>query len=105
VDDFGIGYSSLRYLHRFPIQTLKIDRLFVSTLNMDAESTAITHSIVALGHALHKELVAEGIETTEQMTYLQGLRCKYGQGYFFSHPLDSIAADALLATQLQFEAV
>jgi EAL domain-containing protein (putative c-di-GMP-specific phosphodiesterase class I) len=96
VDDFGTGYSSLRYLHRFPIHTMKIDRLFISALNTDEESTAITQSIVALGHTLHKEVVAEGVETAAQMAYLQEIRCECGQGYFFSRPVDSTAAAAML---------
>jgi diguanylate cyclase (GGDEF)-like protein/PAS domain S-box-containing protein len=98
IDDFGTGYSSLRYLHRFPIQTLKIDRSFIDRLCMDAESAAIIQSIVMLSHALQIELVAEGIETEQQLAALHELHCEYGQGYFFSRPLDSTAAEALLTS-------
>jgi diguanylate cyclase (GGDEF)-like protein/PAS domain S-box-containing protein len=98
IDDFGTGYSSLRYLHRFPIQTLKIDRSFIDRLCMDAESAAIVQSIVMLSHALQIELVAEGIETEQQLAALHELHCEYGQGYLFARPLDSAAAEALLTT-------
>lgn len=97
IDDFGIGFSSLRYLHRFPIHILKIDRAFVSTLRENAESRAITQSIVSLSHTLGKEVVAEGIETTDQLAALRELKCEYGQGYLFSRPVDSTTATALLA--------
>jgi diguanylate cyclase (GGDEF)-like protein/PAS domain S-box-containing protein len=98
IDDFGTGYSSLRYLHRFPIQTLKIDRSFVSTLNVNDESAAITQSIVMLSHTLRKETIAEGIETAAQLHYLQELHCEYGQGYFFSRPVDPPTAETMLTT-------
>jgi EAL domain-containing protein (putative c-di-GMP-specific phosphodiesterase class I) len=98
IDDFGTGYSSLRYLHRFPIQTLKIDRSFIDRLCMDAESAAIVQSIVMLSHALQIEVVAEGIETEQQLAALHELRCEYGQGYLFARPLDSAAAEALLTS-------
>jgi EAL domain-containing protein (putative c-di-GMP-specific phosphodiesterase class I) len=96
IDDFGTGYSSLRYLHRFPIQTLKIDGSFIDRLCMDAESAAIVQSIVMLSHALQIEVVAEGIETEQQLAALHELHCEYGQGYLFARPLDSAAAEALL---------
>jgi EAL domain-containing protein (putative c-di-GMP-specific phosphodiesterase class I) len=99
IDDFGTGFSSLRYLHRFPIQILKIDRAFVSRLNEDEESSAITQSIIALSHTLRKEVVAEGIETAEQQHFLQQLRCDYGQGYWFSPPVESSAATNMLYAQ------
>jgi diguanylate cyclase (GGDEF)-like protein len=98
IDDFGTGYSSLRYLHRFPIQTLKIDGSFIDRLCMDAESAAIVQSIIMLGHALQMELVAEGIETEQQLAALHELNCEYGQGYLFARPLDSAAAEALLTS-------
>lgn len=98
IDDFGTGYSSLRYLHRFPIQTLKIDRSFVRSLQIDDESTAITQSILMLGHMLRKEIIAEGIETPEQLRYLQNLHCEYGQGYLFSRPVDGATAATFLMT-------
>jgi EAL domain-containing protein (putative c-di-GMP-specific phosphodiesterase class I) len=99
IDDFGTGYSSLRYLHRFPIHTLKIDRSFISMLNTDAESQAITQSIVTLSHTLGMDVIAEGIETGEQLAYLQRLRCDYGQGYLFAQPVDDEAAAMMLETE------
>ncbi|NJP06583.1 MAG: EAL domain-containing protein [Chloroflexaceae bacterium] len=99
IDDFGTGFSSLRYLHRFPIQTLKIDRAFVSTVTSDDESSAITQSIAALSHTLGKQVVAEGIETTAQLVYLRQVQCDYGQGYLFSMPVNSTVATALLEGQ------
>ena len=98
IDDFGTGYSSLRYLHRFPIKILKIDRSFISNLNNDIESAIITQSIVMLSHTLGLEIVAEGIETDEQLAYLQELHCEYGQGYRFARALASDAVEALLRT-------
>lgn len=99
IDDFGTGYSSLSYLHRFPIDTLKVDRSFVSRMDDTGEDTAIVQTIVMLGHNLGMDVVAEGIETAAQRAKLQMLNCEYGQGYFFSKPLDSEAATALLLAQ------
>ncbi len=104
IDDFGTGYSSLRYLHRFPIQVLKIDRAFASALPHDEDSAAITQTIVTLGHTLGREVVAEGIETKAQLAYLQNLKCEYGQGFLFSPPVDSLMAGALLMTWLTTQA-
>ncbi len=97
IDDFGTGYSSLLYLHRFPFQTLKVDKSFVYDLNGDAESAAITQSIVLLSHMLQKDVVAEGIETVEQLRYLQDLRCEYGQGYLFSRAVAPALVEQLLS--------
>lgn len=102
IDDFGTGYSSLSYLHRFPVDALKIDHSFVSRMGVDDESdpegTPIIQTIVTLAHNLNMDIVAERIETVEQLVQLRELRCEYGQGYFFSKPLDSQAMGALIAT-------
>jgi diguanylate cyclase (GGDEF)-like protein/PAS domain S-box-containing protein len=98
IDDFGTGYSSLRYLHRFPIQTLKIDQSFICGIDQpdNTESKTITQSIISLSHALGKEVVAEGIETQNQLDYLQKLECDYGQGYLFSKPQPATMLEGLL---------
>lgn len=105
IDDFGTGYSSLSYLHRFPIDTLKVDRSFVSRMDLmeeDSKYTQIVRTIVSLGHNLDLDVIAEGIETEAQMNALQSLNCEYGQGYFFSKPINSEGATALLAEDLQW---
>ncbi|HZH35508.1 MAG TPA: EAL domain-containing protein [Pyrinomonadaceae bacterium] len=96
IDDFGTGYSSLSYLHRFPFDILKIDRSFVSRMNIDRESWGIVKTIVTLASELGKDIVAEGVESKEQREMLQSLGCKYGQGYFFSKPVDAPSAAHLL---------
>ncbi len=86
LDDFGTGFSSLRYLHQFPLNVIKIDRSFVQTLNQGTSERSIIASIIALARALDFVTVAEGIETQEQLEQLQILGCQSGQGYFFSKP-------------------
>jgi diguanylate cyclase (GGDEF)-like protein len=86
LDDFGTGYSSLSYLHRFPINILKIDRSFVAQLETDSEKREIVKAIVNLGLNLGLSLVAEGIETLKQFSFLQTIGCQSGQGYYFSAP-------------------
>lgn len=88
IDDFGTGYSSFSYLHRFPINTLKIDRSFVSQMNFDREKLEIVRTITTLAHTLGMDVIAEGVETAEQFAQLQALGCEFGQGYFFSKPLN-----------------
>ncbi|HVN31819.1 MAG TPA: EAL domain-containing protein, partial [Thermoanaerobaculaceae bacterium] len=92
IDDFGTGYSSLSYLRRFEIDTLKVDFSFVNRIDTDEESWEIIRTIVTLGNNLGKDVVAEGIERGKQRELLMALRCKYGQGYFFSRPVDAEAA-------------
>ncbi len=87
IDDFGTGYSSLSYLRRFEIDTLKIDRSFVSRMDQSEESAEIVRTIVTLAKNLGKDVVAEGIEKRAQLDALRALGCKYGQGYFFAAPL------------------
>lgn len=88
MDDFGTGYSSLSYLHKLPINTLKIDRSFVSQMTEENEGAEIVKTIVLLTKTLNLETVAEGIETSEQLDILRDLGCEFGQGYYFSKPLD-----------------
>jgi diguanylate cyclase (GGDEF)-like protein len=101
VDDFGTGYSSLSYLHRLPIDMLKIDRSFVSEMMHNRESRQIIRTILRLADSLGMRVVAEGIETVEQMAELRGFGCQFGQGYFFSRPLREADADAYVAQALQ----
>jgi diguanylate cyclase (GGDEF)-like protein len=102
LDDFGTGYSSLSYLHRFPLQILKIDRSFVGSMNADSKNAEIVRAIVALARNLGMEVVAEGVETAEQLTALRTLQCHYGQGYLFAKPLEAQAATALLHASPQW---
>ncbi|HBB31491.1 MAG TPA: PAS domain S-box protein [Cyanobacteria bacterium UBA8803] len=97
IDDFGTGYSSLSRLHQFPINTLKIDRAFVSRMNDEGEPRSIVQAIVTLAHNLGMDVVAEGVETVKQLVQLKMQQCEYGQGYLFSKPLSSEAAGKLMA--------
>ena len=101
IDDFGQGYSSLSYLHRFPIDTLKIDRSFVSLMNSD-DNFEIVRTITTLAHTLGMDVIAEGVETSEQLAQLKGLGCEFGQGYFFSKPLNSASTQAMRAANPQW---
>ena len=88
IDDFGTGYSSLSYLQSLPIDTLKIDRSFINGIEHRRKNLEIVQTIITLAHSLKLEVVAEGVETQEQLDILRALGCEYGQGYFFSRPLD-----------------
>lgn len=89
IDDFGTGYSSLSYLHNFPISALKIDQSFIRMVNTDKENLEIVKTIVALAHNLSMDVIAEGVETAEELEILQELGCEYIQGYLISKPLES----------------
>jgi diguanylate cyclase (GGDEF)-like protein/PAS domain S-box-containing protein len=100
IDDFGTGYSSLSYLQRFPLDTLKIDRSFTGAMGSGGnEESMIVRTIMPLAHNLGLEVVAEGVETNEQVALLRELRCKYAQGFFFSRPTTAEEAQMLLLTK------
>jgi diguanylate cyclase (GGDEF)-like protein len=96
IDDFGTGQSSLSLLHRLPIDTLKIDRSFVADLPRRRETQEIVRAIVSLGHNLRMDVVAEGVETAEQLEALRGLGCDFAQGYLFSPAVEPSAAEGLM---------
>jgi diguanylate cyclase (GGDEF)-like protein/PAS domain S-box-containing protein len=87
IDDFGTGYSSLAYLHQFPVEVLKIDRSFIARIGTNQDATPIVSATIAIAHALGMLIVAEGIETSEQLDVLRSLGCDRGQGYHFARPL------------------
>jgi EAL domain-containing protein (putative c-di-GMP-specific phosphodiesterase class I) len=87
MDDFGTGYSSLSYLKRFPIQKVKIDRSFISDLENDEDSKSITRAIIQMSHSLGLKVLAEGVETRDQLQYLQDESCDYVQGYYTGRPM------------------
>ena len=96
LDDFGTGYSSLSYLHRLPIDVLKIDASFVRQIEKDAQKAELVRTIVLIGRNLDKTVVAEGVETAAQAERLKALECEYGQGYYWSPPVEAAGVPALL---------
>lgn len=96
LDDFGTGYSSLSYLHQFPFDTIKIDRTFIQPMDHSASRLEIVRAIIALARALGKNVVAEGLETSEQVERLTNLGCDFGQGFYFARPMDADAAESFL---------
>ncbi|HEY9832336.1 MAG TPA: EAL domain-containing protein, partial [Stenomitos sp.] len=115
IDDFGTGYSSLSYLHQFPVKMIKIDRSFVSRIgaverdspldsalkNIQNFPLQIARTIVMLAHNLEMEVIAEGVETAQQLAQLQALNCQYGQGYLFSQPQDALTTGLLFQLDQQ----
>jgi EAL domain-containing protein (putative c-di-GMP-specific phosphodiesterase class I) len=96
IDDFGTGYSSLSYLHKFPIDVLKIDRSFIEKINEGLEGAAMAKAIISMSETLHLDTIAEGIETTDQITTLKDLGCEMGQGYLFARPLGIAEMESFL---------
>ncbi|MDQ1534176.1 MAG: hypothetical protein QOF28_1937 [Actinomycetota bacterium] len=100
LDDFGTGYSSLTYLHRFPIDIVKVDQSFVAKLGHDTTTDTIVESVIDLAHKLGMTAVAEGVETVEQYEQLASLGCDFCQGYYFARPLSVVDFDTLVETQV-----
>ena len=98
VDDFGTGYSSLTYLQQFAYDSLKIDKSFVSSINLEHQDSAIVGAIIALGESLGMKVIAEGVETEQQLQKLRDMRCPEAQGFWFSRPLDGAGIGALLSS-------
>jgi EAL domain-containing protein (putative c-di-GMP-specific phosphodiesterase class I) len=103
IDDFGTGYSSLSYLHRFPLDTLKIDRSFISDMSAEGEGMEIARTILPMANNLRLDVIAEGVETIEQVVLLKKLHCKYGQGFYFSKPLSAEGITAMLTGDLAWQ--
>jgi EAL domain-containing protein (putative c-di-GMP-specific phosphodiesterase class I) len=99
IDDFGTGYSSLSYINKFPVSALKIDRSFITKIGSQGEDSEIVKAIINLADNLKMDVIAEGVEKDEHLTLLKALKCKYAQGYLFSHPLDSRETSKLLANK------
>jgi EAL domain-containing protein (putative c-di-GMP-specific phosphodiesterase class I) len=87
IDDFGTGYSSLSYLRKFPIDTLKIDQSFVRQITSAPDDTTIVTAVISMGRALHLRVIAEGVETKDELAFLQAHECHEAQGYYFSRPV------------------
>jgi EAL domain-containing protein (putative c-di-GMP-specific phosphodiesterase class I) len=96
MDDFGTGYSSLSCLHRFPLNHLKIDRSFIQNLDDRRDYAAVVHAIITLARNLGIGLIAEGIETAEQLAMLQAMDCDEAQGFYFARPLEAVEAEEYL---------
>ena len=96
IDDFGTGYSSLSYLHKLPIHTLKIDRAFIKEVNMKHTGNSIINTIVAMARGLDLNVIAEGVETQQQLEYLQEIECSEAQGFLFGKPLPADVITQLL---------
>jgi diguanylate cyclase (GGDEF)-like protein/PAS domain S-box-containing protein len=99
IDDFGTGYSSLSYLKRFPADTIKIDRAFIKDITIHSQDDRIVSAMISMAHSMNMDVVAEGVETTEQLALLQDLNCDSIQGFLFSKPLPASEATALLKSK------
>jgi diguanylate cyclase len=101
VDDFGTGYSSMSCLHRFPLDKLKIDRSFIQALTSSSEAAAVVQGIIGLAHSLRLKVIAEGVETAEQMHFLRSYGCDQLQGFYLSPPLPALAYEELLRAEME----
>jgi EAL domain-containing protein (putative c-di-GMP-specific phosphodiesterase class I) len=103
IDDFGTGYSSLSYLKKFPIDTIKIDQAFVQDVSSDSNDAAIVRAAIVMAHELKLNVIAEGVETIEQVAFLRRRRCTEMQGYLFSRPMPADRFGELLAAGTRYE--
>ena len=103
IDDFGTGYSSLSYLQRLPFDTVKIDRSFIKELGAGAESSEIVKTIIDLARSLEMDVVAEGVETEDQLQKLTALGCTYAQGYYLSRPVSAQTTQALMVERVEMK--
>lgn len=99
LDDFGAGYSSLSYLHRFPFDCVKIDRTVVADMDRESQSLSLTKTVVALGQKLRLQVIAEGIETAEHVNMLLEMGCHLGQGFYFARPMPAVAIERWLLAE------
>jgi EAL domain-containing protein (putative c-di-GMP-specific phosphodiesterase class I) len=99
LDDFGTGFSSLSFLHQLHVDTVKVDRSFVSEIGRGTNGSEMVRAIVGLAHTLGMDVVAEGVETAEQAETLRALGCEYAQGYYFSKAVDTLTAARMIASQ------
>jgi EAL domain-containing protein (putative c-di-GMP-specific phosphodiesterase class I) len=99
VDDFGTGYSSLSYLKKLPIDHIKVDRSFVSDIGLNSSNESIVQALIAMSHSLDMYVIAEGVESVEQLIFLQANECDLMQGYYFSRPLSTQSVESMFLTQ------
>jgi EAL domain-containing protein (putative c-di-GMP-specific phosphodiesterase class I) len=99
LDDFGTGYSALGHLRRYPVRTVKIDRSFIEDIAVNPSSAALAETIIVMAHKLGKQVVAEGVETIEQLDFLREQGCDIAQGYYLARPTDEAGIESLLATR------
>ncbi|MHA1166124.1 MAG: putative bifunctional diguanylate cyclase/phosphodiesterase, partial [Alphaproteobacteria bacterium] len=103
LDDFGTGYSSLNYLHRFPVDTIKVDKSFLHDAGSGGTTQVILRSIMAMAHELGKKVVAEGVEASEDADFLRSIGCEYAQGFYFGEPMSEKGAMSLVSALAKAE--